>query len=360
MRLSKHGQALARQALPIQGFFAQKQLAYKCNYALSTVNRFLNGKPVRQITFYDLCDALRLPADEVIIRAGTSYTYTEGTTYTDSNEIKIARSIEFPPEYWEAGTSILSYFSRILNVKYPDKKIKVRIEQEDLTLRMVIDNLDGEREEIEKTLDDYALVVTGKLEAEKFLSDPLEVFRLNQKLEIAHLELRNTRQLLAFTKDNNQQRLASLEAQVKTFSRIIEKGLQSGDNAFGVMKKIIEEKNSTYDLSNAKFGGGFATDDGYQAGGNLIDFPPANNPTDLAQQIQDKLDKLINQGISKEDSIQQTIRDIERLARADPSWKANLVKQGNSLDNFSSEATKRVIYIVLKKLGIPIFGGWKE
>lgn len=42
--------------------------------------------------------------------------------FADIGISKVERSIEFPPEYWGAGTSILSYFSHILNVKYPSKK----------------------------------------------------------------------------------------------------------------------------------------------------------------------------------------------------------------------------------------------
>ena len=77
-----------------------------------------------------------------------------------NNHSRVERTIEFPPEHWEAGTSILSYFSRILGVKYPNERIKVRIEQEGLKLRMLIDTPTGEREKIEKTLKQYGMVVT--------------------------------------------------------------------------------------------------------------------------------------------------------------------------------------------------------
>ena len=80
--------------------------------------------------------------------------------YKDDDALKIERSIEFPPEYWTAGTSILSYFSHILSVKYPDQNIKVRIEQEGLLLRMIIEKPTGKRELIEQTLNEYSMVIT--------------------------------------------------------------------------------------------------------------------------------------------------------------------------------------------------------
>jgi hypothetical protein len=110
--------------------------------------------------------------------------------FLEDDILKVELSIEFPSEYWQAGTSVLSYFSHVLNVKYPNKKIKVKIEQEGLTLRMVIDTPSGEREEIEKTLDEYGLVVIGKMQPEEFIGDPIEAMALKNKLEIANLELR--------------------------------------------------------------------------------------------------------------------------------------------------------------------------
>jgi hypothetical protein len=154
---------------------------------------------------------------------------------------RIERSIEFPSGYWEAGTSILSYFSRILNVKYPDKKLKVKIEQEGLTLRMIIDTPDGGREEIEKTLDEYGLVIVGKMQPEEFMSDPIEAMALKNKLGVADLELRQTKQLLEFIKDNSQQRIGSLEMQVEKLHSIIEHGLHSGNNVIGVINKMAEQ-----------------------------------------------------------------------------------------------------------------------
>lgn len=273
--------------------------------------------------------------------------------------LKVERSIEFPPEYWEAGTSILSYFNRILNVKYPNKKIKVRIEQEGLLLRMIIDTPNGEKEEIEKTLEEYGMVVTGKMQPESFLGDPFEAMALKNKLEIADLELRQTRKLLAFTRDNSQQRIESLEVQVNKLHNIIEKGLQSGDHVFGVIRKMSEQDKSTYNLSNAKFGGGFAAEGGFQVGGNLIDLSSASNLTDAAQQIQELLQQLQGQGVSVEDAKQQAASDLAKQAETNPTVMGKLVKWGQSLADTAgkttvSEAAKGVVKLALQMSGIPI------
>ncbi len=140
--------------------------------------------------------------------------------YKDDDTLKIERSIEFPPEYWTAGTSILSYFSHILSVKYPDQNIKVRIEQDGLLLRMIIDTPEGQTETIEQTFNDYVMVISRQLPPESLLTDPFEVIALKNKLEIAELELRQTKQLMAIVGDKDRERIDSLEMRL---SQLIEK-----------------------------------------------------------------------------------------------------------------------------------------
>jgi transcriptional regulator with XRE-family HTH domain len=331
--------------------YSRSYLAKAADISISVIQRFLAGKRVRMENFYSICQALNINFEEIL---------EEFEEERENNDVlKIERSIEFPPEYWQAGTSILSYFSRVLNVKYPSQKIKVRIEQEGLNLRMEIETPTGEREKIEKTLEEYGLVITGKIQPENFISDPFEVMALKNKLEMADLELRQTKQLLAFTRDNNQQRIESLEVQVNKLHSIIEKGLQSGNHVFGVIGKMAEQDRSKYDLSNAKFGGGFATEGGFQVGGSLIDLSSASNLTDAAQQIQELLQQLEEQGISIENAKQQAASDLAKQAEANPTVMGKLVKWGQSLaytpgKTTVSEAEKGVIEFALHKSGIPL------
>lgn len=131
-------------------------------------------------------------------------------------ESLIERSIEFPPEYKQAGVSILNYFSEILRQRYPESEATVQIKQYGLKVTMTIDPVDGKREIIEKTLNDYGLVITGKMLPEEFESDPLQVMALRNKLEIAQMELRQTKQLLQFTEKHHSERIESLEQRNRT------------------------------------------------------------------------------------------------------------------------------------------------
>jgi hypothetical protein len=317
LKVSLAGLAIAVKAKSILGY-TFVGIAERAHLSTTPVSRFFAGKPVVVDSFHSICQVLQINPEEILDKL------KEGGENNDV--LRVERSIEFPSEYWEAGTSILSYFSRVLRVKYPSQKIKVRIEQEGLRLRMIIDTPTGEKEKIEKTLEEYGLVVTGKIRPESFLSDPFEAMALTNKLEIADLELRQTRKLLDFTRDNSEQRIESLEVQVSKLHSIIENGLQSGNYVFGVIRKMAEQDKSTYDLSNAKFGGGFAAEGGFQVGGNLIDLSSAHNLSDAAQQIQELLRQLQGQGVSIEDAKQQAASDLAKQAEANPTIMGKLVK----------------------------------
>ena len=115
--------------------------------------------------------------------------------YFDEN---IIRSIEFPPEYHQAGISILHTFGDVLRKKYPDKKVKVRIEQEDLKVTMIIETEEGDREIIQEALNDYGLVVTGKMAPEKFTDDPILTLELKNELNYAKARIESQREIIQY------------------------------------------------------------------------------------------------------------------------------------------------------------------
>jgi len=373
LKVSSAGQNIATAAKRVRGYTFQN-IAEKASISISTVRRFFAGNLVSSENFYSICQVLKLTPEKIIYKSKEGGEnngiltisdpllvdlFRRGGALRNKNVSRVERSIEFPPEYWEAGTSILSYFSRILSVKYPSQKIKVRIEQEGLNLRMIIETPTGEKEKIEKTLEEYGLVVTGKIQPESFLSDPFEVMALKNKLEIANLELRQTRLLLDSTIDNSQKRIESLEVNVNKLYSIIENGLQSGNHVFGVIRKMAEQDKSRYDLSSAKFGGGFAAEGGFQVGGNLIDLSSAPNLSDAAQQIQELLQQLEGQGVSIEDAKQQAASELAKQVKANPNIRENLMKWGQSLADTAgkttvSEAVKGVIKLVAQMSGIPL------
>ena len=115
-----------------------------------------------------------------------------------TSQPRIERSIEFPPEYHEAGTAILSYFATILRDKYPDTPVGVTITQEGHTVKMAIETPEGKREEIERTLNDYGLVVRGEMAATEFLDDQIQILRLENHLRIVEAQLDTQKQIAAF------------------------------------------------------------------------------------------------------------------------------------------------------------------
>lgn len=121
---------------------------------------------------------------------------SEGFAY--AHRIIINRSIEFPPEYHQAGLGILSYFGTVLRDKYPGHNAIVRIEQDGLRVRLVIESENGEKEVIEKALQEYELVVRGETEPEAFFDDKAKVLELKNELRIAQMRIESQRDLIAY------------------------------------------------------------------------------------------------------------------------------------------------------------------
>jgi hypothetical protein len=130
------------------------------------------------------------------------------------NTSVIERSIEFPKEYYQAGIGILSYFGEVLKHKHPDVKAKVRIEQDGLLVRMHIESATGDRETIEQTLEDYARVVKEEATPSSLLEDKIQIAALEQKLDMAKLEVKHAYQLLQLTEGNFHARVLRMEDEV--------------------------------------------------------------------------------------------------------------------------------------------------
>ncbi len=155
------------------------------------------------------------------------------------NEDLIERFIEFPPEYHQAGISILNYFGTVLKKKYPDTKAKVKIEQDGLKVKMVIDPVDGrDHEIIEKALDEYGLVVTGKMTPEEYCNnDPLQIMELKSQLSIAQVQIDNQKQIIEYQAreirkqdeqvKNKSEESARKDIQIDRLLNLLESGLKS-------------------------------------------------------------------------------------------------------------------------------------
>lgn len=116
----------------------------------------------------------------------------------ESRQIIINRSIEFPAEFHQAGLGILNYFGTVLREKYPQHNAKVRIEQDGLKVRLIIDSENGDREIIEKALQEYEMVVRGEAIPESLFESKAKVLELKSELRIAQVRIEGQRDLLEY------------------------------------------------------------------------------------------------------------------------------------------------------------------
>lgn len=135
-------------------------------------------------------------------------------------QIVVNRSIEFPPEYHQAGLGILSYFGTVLREKYPGNDAKVKIEQDGLTVRLIVESENGNREVIEKALQEYELVLRGERPAEALFENPAKVIELKNELRIAQVRIDSQRDIIALQ-----------SRQIETLSQLFGTSLTSGKNS---------------------------------------------------------------------------------------------------------------------------------
>lgn len=138
------------------------------------------------------------------------------------NKSFIKRQLKFAPEHKQAAISILSYFSRIIEQKYPNVESAIKIEQEQSNIRLVVETNKGDRESVETTLDDYFLVVTGQKDLYDFLPDSVHVLELKHKLRIAYLEIENTKEILELTKNNYESNLHKQDKRIENLESQLE------------------------------------------------------------------------------------------------------------------------------------------
>jgi hypothetical protein len=127
----------------------------------------------------------------------------------------IERSIEFKPEQYQAGMSILAYFGKVLEQKHPGIDVKVRIEQDKGCVRMHIETPDGMKSVIEKTLEDYSLVISEQAPPEILFENKLQILELKNKLENAVLEVKQTRDFLQLTREMYNEKVTTLEEDIR-------------------------------------------------------------------------------------------------------------------------------------------------
>lgn len=120
-----------------------------------------------------------------------------------NSNVVMNRSIEFPPEYYQAGLGILSYFHNILNEKYPGIQATVRIIQDGLVVKMIVETEDGNRHIVEKALEEYDLILKGEMRPEDYFdpSAQIQILELKNELRMAQVRIESQKELLAFKRN---------------------------------------------------------------------------------------------------------------------------------------------------------------
>jgi hypothetical protein len=126
----------------------------------------------------------------------------ESESGVNENKIIINRSIEFPPEFRQAGLGILNYFGEIIREKYPEENAKIKIEQDGPMVRMIIEAEDGSKKIIEKALEEYELVITGQQPPEFIFDDKIKILELKNELRIAETRIENQRDIIEYQRED--------------------------------------------------------------------------------------------------------------------------------------------------------------
>ncbi|NUT50162.1 MAG: hypothetical protein HOV94_23045 [Saccharothrix sp.] len=137
----------------------------------------------RQVFLVNLCYELLVRVDE----------WVHFSELARGNDV-IERSIEFPADYFNAGMMVLNEFATIIRERYGQSGASVKIHQEDLRVRLVIQTANA-KEEIERTLDHYGDVISGSREVDTFTTSAIERVRLEGALELAQARLNAERRI---------------------------------------------------------------------------------------------------------------------------------------------------------------------
>src|SRR5437762_1274478 len=156
----------------------------------------------------------------------------------EENLTVLERSIIFPPEYKQSGVAILSYFAEVVARKYPDDDVRVTILQSGPTVTLRIETPEGDIEEIERTLEQYGLVVTGQLPIDVFTDDRELIRDLKTRIEVTNLELKLRKEAFLDQKAQYEKRVGSLEDQVQNLYSLVSTGLNHATSLTAVIGNV--------------------------------------------------------------------------------------------------------------------------
>lgn len=155
----------------------------------------------------------------------------------------INKIINFSSEHLIAGISILQYFGKILQEKYPNEKVSVSIKQEGLRVTMIIETPDGKKEEIEEYLNRYGMVITNQITPQEFTSNPIQLIELKQELREAQNKILFQQELLSLKDDTYKDRIISLEDEVKFLRKEFSNALSTNKENIEILLSSLLTKD---------------------------------------------------------------------------------------------------------------------
>ncbi|MGN4480630.1 hypothetical protein ACTFPQ_00560 [Bacillus cereus group sp. MYBK5-1] len=147
-----------------------------------------------------------------------------------NENIVMNRSIEFPPEYYQAGLGILSYFHKVLKEKYPGVQATIRIIQDGLVVKMIVETKDGDKHIVEKALEEYDLILKGEIKPEEYFgaSMQIQMLELKSELRMAQVRIESQKELLSVQQNQinvQQNQINVQQIQNSTLVELISKGI---------------------------------------------------------------------------------------------------------------------------------------
>ena len=112
---------------------------------------------------------------------------------------------------------------------------------------MTISLPNGKTEIISKALQDYGMVITGKLDPHSLLDNEVHVLALKHKLELAKIEIKHTQELMYTERHQYEKRIGYLEQEVKRFHSIFASNLNRDPSITDLIEtlKSIHTENNT-------------------------------------------------------------------------------------------------------------------
>jgi hypothetical protein len=164
---------------------------------------------------------------------------------------ELVREVKFPPEYQQAGISLLNYFSVILEKTLPNTDIPISVEQSKDKVIMTLKLPEGAKDKVIELLATYGKVIKGEMRPEDILKNPNDILAFKYKKDIAEMEVRHTKELLYSERAHTSQRIEFLESEVTKLYKIVADNLSSTQNMAHNLLALLKSNISNDDKNVA-------------------------------------------------------------------------------------------------------------